>query len=87
MLQDKHRFTKRYIKLQTNNNTQFYVTGYETCYKTDIWISMYVCMYVCMYVKTLFQHAIFVNYLHQLVSTKGVLCTLNLKIYYKAHIN
>ena len=21
MLQDKHRFTKRYIKLQTNNNT------------------------------------------------------------------
>ena len=33
-------------------------------------------MYVC---KTLFQHAIFVNYLHQLVSTKGVLCTLNLK--------
>ena len=38
------------------------------------------CLYVCMYVcKTLFQHAIFVNYLHQLVSTKGVLCTLNLK--------
>ena len=35
-----------------------------------------VCMYVC---KTLFQHAIFVNYLHQLVSTKGMLCTLNLK--------
>ena len=35
-----------------------------------------VCMYVC---KTLFQHAIFVNYLHQLVSTKGVLCTLNLR--------
>ena len=34
MLQDKHRFTKRYIKLQTNNNTQFYMTGYETCYKT-----------------------------------------------------
>ena len=33
-------------------------------------------MYVC---KTLFQHAIFVNYLHQLVSTKGVLCTLNLR--------
>ena len=42
MLQDKHRFTKRYIKLQTNNNTQFYMTGYETCYKTDIWISMFV---------------------------------------------
>ena len=38
--------------------------------------TMYVCMYVC---KTLFQHAIFVNYLHQLVSTKGVLCTLNLR--------
>ena len=35
-------------------------------------------MYVCV-CKTLFQHAIFVNYLHQLVSTKGVLCTLNLK--------
>ena len=45
-----------------------------------------VCMYVCV-CKTLFQHAIFVNYLHPLVSTKGVLCTLNLKIYYKAHIN
>ena len=38
--------------------------------------NMAVCMYVC---KTLFQHAIFVNYLHQLVSTKGVLRTLNLK--------
>ena len=32
-----------------------------------------------MYVKTLFQYSIFVNYLHQLISTKGVLCTLNLK--------
>ena len=39
-------------------------------------LSRYICMYVC---KTLFQHAIFVIYLHQLVSTKGVLCTLNLK--------
>ena len=34
---------------------------------------------VCNVCKTLLQHAIFVNYLHQLVSTKGVLCTLNLK--------
>ena len=39
-----------------------------------------VYVFMCIYVyKTLFQHAIFVNYLHQLVSTKGVLCTLNLK--------
>ena len=44
--------------------------------KLELKSDMYVCMYVC---KTLFQHAIFVNYLHQLVSTKGVLCTLNLK--------
>ena len=43
--------------------------------KLCLLLLMYVCMYVC---KTLFQHAIFVNYLHQLVSTKGVLCTLNL---------
>ena len=45
---------------------------------TNCYISL--CMYVCMYeCKTLFQHTIFVNYLHQLTSTKGVLYALNLK--------
>ena len=46
------------------------------CLQSPRETSVIICMYVC---KTLFQHAIFVNYLHQLVSTKGVLCTLNLK--------
>ena len=41
-------------------------------------------MYVC---KTLFQYAIFANYLHQLSSTKGVRFTLNLKYITKHTLN
>ena len=49
------------------------------CWLQVINLTRMLCVYVCNVCKTLFQHAIFVNYLHQLVSTKGVLCTLNLK--------
>mgnify|MGYP002803600816 CR=1 FL=1 len=46
---------------------------YKACMCVCMYVCICVCMYVCMYVcKTSFKYASFDNYIHKLISPKGV---------------